>query len=345
MSTLTAEYALRALPKAELHLHLEGSVEPATAVELAARHGVVLTEQEAATRYSYADFRGFLDAFKWVTSLLREPADYALVTRRLAERLLAQNVVYAEVTLSVGVMLWRRQDVEANFLAIQEAAQFFEERGLRLRWIFDAVRQFGPDPAMDVARWALRLQDAGVVAFGMGGDELSVPAAVFRPVYDLVANAGMHRVIHAGEVGGPESIRDAITYLNVERIGHGIALLHDEALRNSLAEEQTPVEVCPTSNVRTGALSYHLRKKSATAQEHPLAEFYRRGLLVTLSTDDPAMFQTSLLAEYAHAERMGMSLDELVHIAAWAFVAAFLPAPDKTSLLRAFHSKREALGL
>ncbi len=345
MTPLEPQAALHALPKAELHLHLEGTIEPATVVELAARHGDVLTPAEAAARYRYADFLGFLDAFKWVTSYLREPADFALITRRMAEKLISQNVVYAEVFVAVGILLLRRQDVEASLRAIHEAGEEARKHGLRLRWIFDATRQFGPDAAMDVARWAVRLKDYGVVAFGIGGDELSVPAREFRAVYEYVAAQGLHRHIHAGEVGGPQSVRDAIDFLQVERIGHGIGVMHDPALIESLASAQVPLEICPTSNLFTGALARQRNNPSAQLEDHPLRELYRRGLMITLASDDPAMFHTSLNAEYDAGLRLGLTLGEMVHIATAGFVAAFLPPEEKQALLHAFHSKREALGL
>ena len=146
------------LPKAELHLHMEGAIEPPTAVALAARYGDTISEPEVTARYATRDFAAFIEAYKWVTSYLRAPADYALVATAMANRLLAQNVAYAEVTLSAGVMLLRKQDVAANFRAIREAAAPFERRGLRLQWIFDAVRQFGPAPALDVVRRAAELR-------------------------------------------------------------------------------------------------------------------------------------------------------------------------------------------
>lgn len=345
MTSLEPQAALRALPKAELHLHLEGTIEPATVVELAARHGLALTEAEALARYRYADFRGFLDAFKWVTSFLREPAGFALITRRMAEKLLSQNVVYAEVFVAVGIMLLRREDVEANFRAIHDAGEQARKSGLRLQWIFDATRQFGPAAAMEVARWAGRLKDAGVVAFGIGGDELAIPAKEFRAVYDYVAGQGLHRHIHAGEVGGPQSVRDAINFLEVERIGHGIGVMHDPSLIESLVSAQVPLEICPTSNLVTGALARQRNNPGAQLEDHPLRELYRRGLMITLASDDPAMFHTSLEGEYDVGLHLGLTLDEMVHIAAWGFVSAFLPSEEKTALLRAFHSQREELGL
>ena len=192
------------LPKAELHLHLEGAILPSTAIELAARHGVTLTPQDVAARYSYTDFRGFLETFKWVTSFLRGPEDYALITRNLAEELVKQNVVYAEITISAGVMLRRTQNVEANFQAIREVAQSVPFSRLRTGWILDATRQFGHEQAMEVARLAAKLQSAGVVALGMGGDELAFPTVNFRPAFDYARQHGLHTVCHAGEIGGPE---------------------------------------------------------------------------------------------------------------------------------------------
>lgn len=345
MTSLSPQEILHALPKAELHLHLEGTIEPATVVELAARHGVTLTEAEAVARYQYADFRGFLDAFKWVTSFLREPADFGLITRRMAQKLISQNVVYAEVFVAVGIMLLRNADVAASFRAIHDAGEEARKNGLRLRWIFDATRQFGPDAAMKVAHWAARLKDAEVVAVGIGGDELSIPAKEFRAVYDYAACQGLHRHIHAGEVGGPESVRDAINFLEVERIGHGIGVMHDASLMESLVSAQIPLEVCPTSNLFTGALARQRRNPGAQMADHPLGELYRRGLMITLGSDDPAMFHTSLDSEYDAGLRLGLTLDEMVHIAAWGFVSAFLASEEKSVLLRAFHSKREELGL
>ena len=245
-------------PKAELHLPLEGSVQPATVCALTRRHGVVTTELEVRSFYAYKDFLGFLEAFKWVTSYLRDPEDYALITRDLAEQLLKQNVVYAEVTLSIGVMQLRKQSVEANFEAILAAAEPYAARGLRLNWVFDAVRQFGPDAALQVLDAARHCAQKSIVAFGIGGDELRVDTKDFRPVYHKAESMGLHRLIHAGEVGGPEKIRESVELLGVERIGHGIAVMHDTELMDMLAERQIPLEVCPQSNLRTGALAHQL---------------------------------------------------------------------------------------
>ncbi len=314
---------IAALPKAELHLHLEGSIRPPIACQLAARHGVALTEEEVRRRYAYTNFAGFLDAFKWVTSFLREPGDFALVTADLAEQLLEQNVVYAEATLSVGIMFLRQQRPAANFEAILAAAEPFESRGLRLNWIFDAVRQFGADAAMRVVEVAKECHSRRIVAFGIGGDELSLPASEFRKVYERAAEAGLQRLMHAGEIGGPEKIREAIELLGVQRIGHGIAAIHDEALIDLLAERNIPLEVCPGSNVRTGALGVQRGNPRAAIVDHPLPELLRRGVPVTISTDDPAMFHTSLSDEYRNAHAMGLTEEELAALVESSFGHAF----------------------
>jgi aminodeoxyfutalosine deaminase len=326
------------LPKAELHLHLEGSIQPATVCALTAQHNILLTEDEVRRRYTYRDFAGFIDAFKWVTSFLREPRDYGLIARDLSEHLLTQGVVYAEVTLSIGVMLLRKQQPEANFEAILRTTEPFEKRGLRLNWVFDAARQFGAEAAMGVVNAARRCQSKTIVAFGIGGDEMSVATKEFRPVYEQAANNGLHLLMHAGEVGGPEKIREAIELLNVERIGHGIAAAQDPALMDLLVDLRIPLEICPQSNIRTGALAKQLRLSEARITDHPLPQLWRHGIPIVLSTDDPAMFHTTLLAEYENVAQMGLSETELAQLANMSFEHAFLSENEKLSLRRARNS-------
>lgn len=311
------------LPKAELHLHLEGSIEPATVCALAARHGIKVSEEEVRQRYAYRDFPEFIEAFKWVTSFLREPQDYALILQGLAENLLSQNVVYAEVTLSVGVLLLRKQQPETTFEALLRAIEPFERRGLQVRWVFDAVRQFGADAAMAVVEAAKRCNSKAIVAFGIGGDELSIPTKEFRAVYDRASELGMHKLIHAGEVGSAEKIRESIELLGAERIGHGIAAINDPALMDLLAERKIPLEICPGSNLKTGALARQLRRADVKIEDHPLPRLLRRGIPVVLSSDDPAMFHTTLQGEYANTARMGLQEEELVRIVDMGFEYSF----------------------
>jgi aminodeoxyfutalosine deaminase len=330
--------SIASTPKAELHLHLEGSIQPATVCALTAQHNILLTDAEVRQRYTYRDFTGFIDAFKWVTSFLREPRDYGLIARDLCEHLLTQGVVYAEVTLSIGVMLLRKQQPEANFEAILRATEPFRKRGLRISWIFDAARQFGPEAAMDVVTAAKRCQSKAIVAFGIGGDEMSVDTREFRPVYEQAAKNGLHLLMHAGEVGGPEKIREAIELLHVERIGHGIAAAQDPALMDLLVDRRIPLEICPQSNLCTGALAKQLRRSEARIEDHPLPKLWRHGIPIVLSTDDPAMFHTTLQAEYENAAQMGLSESELAQLANMSFEHAFLTETDKLSLRRARNS-------
>jgi aminodeoxyfutalosine deaminase len=324
---------IASLPKADLHLHLEGSIQPATVCALTASHGVTMSEEEVRQRYAYRDFSEFIEAFKWVTTFLREPADYALIANDLAEHLLTQNVVYTEVTLSIGVMLLRKQRPEANFEAMLRATEPFEKRGLHFRWVFDAARQFGVEAAMEVVECAKRAASKAIVAFGIGGDELVVPTKDLQPVYERAGKVGLHRLIHAGEVGGPEKIRESIELLGAERIGHGIAAITDPELMDMLVERQIPLENCPGSNIKTAALAKQLRREDVRIEDHPLPKFLRHGIPVVLSTDDPAMFHTNLVSEYENATRMGLTESELAQLVANGFKHAFdLPAPLRQQL-------------
>jgi len=325
---------LHKLPKAELHLHLEGALSPQRVAALAKTYGVHLTVGELQQRYSTRSFAQFLELYKWATSFLREPQDYAQLAEDVCADLKEQGVVYAEITLSIGVMLLRKQDVRANFRATREV---FEEKlaagqGPAVQFIFDAVRQFGLVPAMEIVELAAEHREQGVVAFGLGGDELSLPFSEFQPAYKRAAQAGLHLLAHAGETGGPEQIRDAIDLLGAERIGHGIAAVRDPSLMTRLAQRKVPLEICPTSNLRTNALNLQLNGSDLSLVDHPLPKLFRAGIPVSLSTDDPAMFHTTLVDEYLHAHKMGLSMDELLQINRAAFDQAFL-SPERRNVL------------
>ena len=326
---------LRKLPKAELHLHLEGALSPGFVAALARKYGVELGDAELHQRYNTRSFPQFLELYKWATSFLREPEDYARLAEETCATMKEQGTIYAEITLSIGVMLLRKQDVRANFRAIRE---MFEEKhragqGPAVQFIFDAVRQFGPVPAMEIVELAAEHRTSSVVAFGLGGDELSLPLSDFQPAYRRAAEAGLHLLAHAGETGGPEQIRDAIDLLGAERIGHGIAAIRDPSLLKRLAESKVPLEICPTSNLRTNALNLQLNGTDLSLLDHPLPKLFRAGIAVSLSTDDPAMFHTTLIDEYLHAHKMGLSLDELLQINRAAFQHAFISPQQRGELL------------
>jgi adenosine deaminase/aminodeoxyfutalosine deaminase len=329
------------LPKAELHLHLEGAATPEFMVERARRRGAALTLEEAQRRFQFSDFMGFLMAYKWACERLRAPEDYALLLRETARRLREQNVLYAELTLSAGVVLWKKQNLDATCEALFRAAEDVRrEQGLEVRWILDAVRNFGPEHVARVAESALRWKDAGVVAFGIGGLEEQGPAGLFRATFDKVRAAGLHVTVHAGETDGPESIRAALDALGAERIGHGLAAFRDPELVARLKEQRVTLEVCPTSNLRTGALEQ--QTGSDELRRHPLFGYVRGSLRVTLNTDDPGFFATDLNREYALAHALGLGREEVLRVAEAAFDAAFC-APDlKQSLLAQFRAGAEA---
>jgi aminodeoxyfutalosine deaminase len=323
---------IASLPKAELHLHLEGSIEPATLLELQQRHGSMGTLEQVEKLYRYSDFRGFLMAFKDVIEWLRTPEDYELITYRLMEQLKTQNVLHAEVFVSVGVNLWRKQDFIALFEGLDRGRVRGEQDfGVSLLWIFDAVRQFGTEPAQRVAELAAGFRDRAVVGFGIGGDERQGAPELFRDVFAFAAKQGLHLTAHAGETGGPESIWGALN-LKAERIGHGFTAATDPELIEQLAERQVPVEICITSNVRTGVC--------AKLEDHPVRQYFDEGLMITLNTDDPAMFKTSLIGEFEQVQQVyGFSDEQLRELARNSFEASFLPPAKKLEFLRLIDSE------
>ena len=269
------------LRKAELHVHLEGSVEPRTLLEL----DPSLDAEELRKLYGYSDFIGFLRNYKEINLRLVTPEHFALITRRLLERLESENVEYAEINLSVGVWLWRGLEFEPYFAAIAAEAG---RSPVRVRFIFDAVRQFGVEAGWEVARLAAAHQARGVLGFGIGGDEARGPA---------------------------QSVWDALE-CGAERIGHGIRSIEDPVLVSHLAARRIPLEVCISSNVRTGAV--------ASLSEHPVRRLFDAGVPITLNTDDPPMFGTTLEREYqVAAEQFGFNEAELRAVAHNGFEFAF----------------------
>jgi len=321
---------IRTLPKAELHLHLEGSIEPSTLVELRQRHAMEGASLAAVEQlYNYKDFAGFLTAFKDVTGHLRMPEDYELITYRLMERLKSQNVLHAEVIVSVGVCLWRKQDFAAIFECLERGRQRGEKDfSVSLVWIFDAVRQFGAEKAQSVLDLAIQFHDRNVVAFGIGGDERAGPPEWFAGAYARGAEHGLHLTAHAGESSGPESIWGALN-LKAERIAHGLTAAQDPELIEELTERQVPIEICVTSNLRTGCCT--------ELAQHPVRRYFDQGLMLTLNSDDPAMFRTSLSEEYALVqEAFGFTDEHLRELARNSFEAAFLPPEKKIEFLNLF---------
>ena len=327
------EAFIRRLPKAELHLHLEGTILPATLVELSARHDAQpLTLAEAEALYRFTDFTGFLEAFKAVTGQLIGAEDYELAAWRMIEHLAAQGIVHAEVFVSAGVFYhWSGHDsavFEPIFAGLERARLRGErELGISLYWIFDAVRHFTVEEAERVFRKAAELKPAhpSIVGIGLGGDERRCGSAAFHALFQEAARAGLRLTNHAGETTGPEAIREALA-IGSERIGHALSAGHDFYLLQDLKEREIPLELNLTSNVRTGVCPSYAA--------HPLRKYFDTGLLVTLNSDDPAFFGSDLANEYllAHTEQ-GFTRAELRQLAANSIRASFLPELEKTEWL------------
>lgn len=324
---------IRRLPKAELHLHLEGTITPATLVELSTRHDAEpMPLADAEALYRFTDFSGFMDAFKAVVLRLRDPEDYELAAWRMIERLAAQGVVHAEVYISVGVIYMGRnhdpQAFEPIFAGLERARGRGErEFGLSLYWIFDAVRHFTVEEAERVFRKAAEMRSShpSIIGIGLGGDERRTGSEPFRALYAEAALAGLRLTNHAGETTGPEAIWEALG-IGSERIGHALSAVNDPALLEELRVRNIPLELNPTSNVRTGVCP--------SFAAHPLRRTFNAGLLVTLNSDDPAFFGSDVANEYllAHTEQ-GFTRDELRQLAANSIRASFLPESVKATWL------------
>jgi aminodeoxyfutalosine deaminase len=288
---------------AELHLHLEGTVDRETVMML----DPSLTRDEADRIWGFTDFTGFLDCFKFVARRLRGPDDYALITRRMMEQLSKQNITYAEVTLGAGVVQWLGYNFNLVWRAIREAQQeAYKQWPVEVWWNLDAIRQLGADHVMEIAKLTTRYTGDGVISFGVGGDEVRGPADEFREAYRYAKEAGLRLTAHAGETAGPDSVRAALD-IGAERIGHGIRAAEDPDLLRRLREEQIPLEVCITSNVKTGAV--------ASLEAHPVLRLVDAGVIVTLNTDDPGMFGSDLATEFRLAEQIfGLTRTQLAQI-------------------------------
>jgi len=317
------------LPKAELHLHLEGTITPATFQELSARHDAVpLTLAEAEALYRFDDFTGFIEGFKAVTRRLVTPEDYGLTAWNMMRQLAAQGIVHAEVYISVGVIyMWRNFDpncFEPIFYALERARErAAAELGLSVYWIFDAVRHFTVEEAERVFRKAgeMRAEFPSIIGIGLGGDERRTGSEPFRSLYERARLDGLRLTNHAGETTGPEGIWEALS-IGSERIGHALSAIQDSDLVQELKVRSTALELNPTSNVRTGVCPGFAA--------HPLRQYFDAGLLVTLNSDDPSFFGSDLANEFllAHTQQ-DFTREELRQLAANSIHASFLPDLEK----------------
>ena len=328
---MSSPYAafIAGLPKAELHVHHVGSASPRIVSELAARHpGTVPSDlEELKAFFDFQDFAHFVQVYLAVVGLIREPEDIRLLTYEVAREMAGQNIRYAELTCTPYTSVMAGVPIEAYVEAI-ESARIDAERDLdvKLRWIFDIPGEFGLPAADATLEAAVKHGPAALIGFGLGGPEVGVSRPQFKPHFDQARAQGLRSVPHAGETTGPETVWDSIRQLGAERIGHGTSSTQDPSLVEYLVEHQIALEVCPTSNIATRAV--------ASLDEHPIRQMYDAGVLVTVNSDDPPMFGTTLNREYEIAAGL-LDLDEagIAELAKNAVRASFLGAPEKAVLV------------
>ncbi|MFE9193312.1 adenosine deaminase [Micromonospora sp. NPDC007208] len=319
------------LPKVELHVHHVGSASPRIVAELAARHEgrtpVPADPDALAAYFEFRDFAHFIEVYLSVVDLIRDPEDVWILTHEVARELARQQVRYAELTITPYSHVRRGIPAPAFCEAIEDARKrALADFGIELRWCFDIPGEAGLPAAEETLRIALDERPDGLVSFGLGGPEIGVPRPQFRPYFDQARAAGLRSVPHAGETTGPQTVWDALNELGAERIGHGISAAQDPQLLAYLAERQIAMEICPTSNVRTRAV--------ASLDEHPLPRLVEAGLLVTINSDDPPMFGTTLNDEYAVAARLlGVGAEGLAGLARNAVTASFLDPAGQQRIL------------
>ncbi len=330
------------LPKVELHVHHVGSASPRIVAELAARHEgrtpVPADPDALADYFEFRDFAHFIEVYLSVVDLIRDPEDVWILTHEVARELARQQVRYAELTITPYSHVRRGIPAPAFCEAIEDARKrALADFGIELRWCFDIPGEAGLPAAEETLRIALDERPDGLVSFGLGGPEIGVPRPQFRPYFDQARAAGLRSVPHAGETTGPQTVWDALNELGAERIGHGISAAQDPQLLAYLAERQIGMEVCPTSNVRTRAV--------ATLDEHPLPRLVEAGLLVTINSDDPPMFGTTLNDEYAVAARLlGVGAEGLAGLARNAVTASFLDPAGQQRIIAEIDAYLAAAG-
>ncbi|HYJ12385.1 MAG TPA: adenosine deaminase [Thermomicrobiales bacterium] len=326
---------LWALPKVELHVHLEGTIAPETLVELDRRHGHpqgLTSVASAAAWYHYTDFPGFIDTFTRISDQILHADDLGFVVERYGTDLARQGVRYAEVHYNAEPHLRRKGiSLRAGLQSMNDARQrVLDVHGVEMRWIVDGVRDADIGPrSVDISiDWIVEAgPESGIVALGLGGNEIDRPAHKFAKSFQRAHDEGIKVVAHAGEAVGPASIRETLDYLDPARIGHGVTAAQDESLMAHLAARGIPLEISPTSNVRTGVV--------ASYEAVPLRTFQEHGVRFSINSDDPPMFGTDLVSEYALAiDMLGMGRDQTVLFVADSIDQSFAPPDVKSKLMK-----------
>jgi adenosine deaminase len=327
---------IAAMPKVELHVHLEGSIRPATLLTLAQRNGVRLPADDLEglqTFYRFTDFGHFISTYMLISSCLKTVSDFELIAYEFGADMNRQNIRYAEVTFTPHTNV---TNTGLSFEAIMEGlnegrARARADFGIEFGWVLDIVRDL-PDTRIQVAEWAATARGQGVVGFGLGGTEREYPPEWFADAFELAREAGLHSVPHAGETAGPDSVWGAIRSLKAERLGHGVRSIEDPALVDYLGQHQIPLEVCPTSNLCLGIYPSY--------QTHPIRLLMEKGLYITVNSDDPPMFNTDLNHEYkALVDNLSFSQSDLEKLSLNALNASYLPTDRKEKMASDFESE------
>jgi adenosine deaminase len=335
------DHYLRAAPKAELHVHLEGAIRPATLLELARRNGVALPADDVdglRRWFAFRDFRHFVEVYVTISRCLRSAADYELIAYEFGAEMARQHARYAEVTFSPSTHVFTLGNHwDATFAGLTRGRlRAQRDFGVQIHWIFDIVRTTLPDQIDFVTRVAVEARDEGVVALGLGGLEADNPPEPFARWFEQARAAGLHSVPHAGEIAGPESIWGAIRVLGAERIAHGVRAIEAPALVAYLAEHRIPLDVCPTSNVRLGVFP--------RLADHPLRRLYDAGVPLSVNSDDPPLFDTTLNDEVALLPAaFGLTLDQVDEILLNGIRHSFLPDDQKAAHITAFRAEMARL--
>ena len=329
------------MPKAELHVHLEGAVLPETLLRLAEKNDVELPVSDLdgiRDFYTFRDFDHFVDVYMKINDCLKTPADVGLITEELGYEAARQNIQYLEVTISPGSLVFiHGQDIEEIYEEIKAGAQRAREKtGVRMQYIVDVVRDMPPHIRHQGAEFAVRHTDDEVVALGLGGSEARYPPEQFVDLFDMAREAGLPSVPHAGEHAGPDSIWGALKLLDAVRIGHGVRAIEDPYLVEYLVEHQIPIEVSPTSNLCIGVFP--------SWEEHPVRKLYDAGVPLTINSDDPPMFNTTLTQELREmVDRFDFSAADLEVVTIGALEQSFLPEFERKELIERFQAEFASL--
>lgn len=324
---------LEKIPKVELHVHLGGAIPLPTLKNLIGKYqGDVPTDEQLAQKFSYRDFPHFLEIWRWKDLFLREYTDFELISRDVARDLLSQNIKYAEMFFSPTThRLKKALDTQRLIAAVRRGLD--RESGIAVKLIIDLSRNLPPEAELETVEALQDLSDLGVIGIGLGGPELEYPPKIFKKIFTFARRIGLHVTAHAGEGAGPESVWEAIKELEIERVGHAARAHEDEALVEYLKEHDIPVELCPISNIKTRVIN--------TLADHPVRMFFDKGMRLSVNTDDPKLFNTSLAGEYdALANQFDFGKKDIRAIILSAIKSSWLREEEQECLTAQFRTDK-----